>query len=105
LVTITCTNPSTPSPRSPLRKDVLDALEHLTTSMWPGVIVTPYMASGASDGKFLRTAGIPVYGVTGMFSDMDDGRAHGKDERIGVKEYYNGVEFIYRYIKILSSGS
>ena len=104
LVTITCTNPSTPSPRSPLRKDVLDALEHLTTTMCPGVIVTPYMASGASDGKFLRAAGIPVYGVTGMFSDMDDGRAHGKDERIGVKEYYNGVEFIYRYIKTLSSG-
>jgi len=104
LVTITCTNPSTPSPRSPLRKYVLDALEHLTTSMWPGVIVTPYMASGASDGKFLRAAGIPVYGVTGIFSDIDDGRAHGKDERIGVKEYYNGVEFIYRYIKTLSSG-
>ena len=105
LVAITCTNPSTLNPRSPLRKDVLDALDRLTASMWPGVIVTPYMASGASDGKFLRAAGIPVYGVTGMFSDMDDVRAHGKDERLGVKEFYNGVEFIYRFIKVLSSGS
>jgi acetylornithine deacetylase/succinyl-diaminopimelate desuccinylase-like protein len=105
LVTITVTNASSLSPRSPLRKDVLEALDRLTASMWPGVIVTPYMASGASDGKFLRAAGIPVYGVTGMFSDMDDVRAHGKDERVGVKEYYNGVEFIYRFIKVLSSGN
>jgi len=103
LVTVTCTNPSTPSPRSPLRKDVMDDLEQLTASMWPGVVVAPYMSGGASDGKFLRAAGIPVYGITGMFSDMDDVRAHGKDERIGVKEFYKGVEFIYRFIKVLSS--
>ena len=104
-VTITCTNASILGPRSPIRKDVLNALERLTASMWPGVIVTPYMASGASDGKFLRAAGIPVYGITGMFTDMDDVRAHGKDERLGVKEFYNGVEFIYRFIKVLTSGS
>ncbi len=104
LVRITVVNASTLSPRSPLRKDVLDALDRLTAVMWPGVVVTPYMSSGASDGKFLRAAGIPVYGVTGIFSDMDDVRAHGKDERVGVKEYYNGVEFIYRFIKALSAG-
>ena len=103
LVAITCTNPSTPSPRSPIRKDVLEALDRLTASMWPGVIVVPYMSSGASDGKFLRAAGIPVYGITGMFADIDDVRAHGKDERLGVKEFYKGVEFIYRFIKVLSS--
>jgi acetylornithine deacetylase/succinyl-diaminopimelate desuccinylase-like protein len=103
LVTITVTNASTLSPRSPLRKDVLDDLDRLTNSMWPGVIVAPYMSSGASDGKFLRAAGIPVFGVTGMFADMDDVRAHGKDERLGVKEFYKGVEFIYRFIKVLSS--
>ena len=103
LVTITCTNASTLSPRSSLRKDVLDDLDQLTASMWPGVIVTPYMSSGASDGKFLRAAGIPVYGITGMFADMDDVRAHGKDERLGVKEFYKGVEFIYRFIKVQST--
>ena len=104
-VTITRTNASTPSPRSPLRKDVLETLERLTSVMWPGVIVTPYMASGASDGKLLRAAGIPVYGITGMFTDMDDPRAHGKDERLGVKQFYNGVEFIYRFVKAMASGS
>jgi acetylornithine deacetylase/succinyl-diaminopimelate desuccinylase-like protein len=61
------------------------------------------MATGATDGKHLRTAGIPVYGVSGMFGDVDDIRAHGKDERIGVKEFFNGVEFMYRLMKTLSS--
>jgi acetylornithine deacetylase/succinyl-diaminopimelate desuccinylase-like protein len=104
-VTITCTNSSMIGPRSPLRKDIYEALDRLTASMWPGVIVTPYMSSGASDGRMLRAAGVPVYGISGMFVDMDDNRAHGKDERIGVKEFYKGVEFMYRFLKALTSGS
>ena len=103
-VTITCTNSSMIGPRSPLRKDIYEALDRLTASMWPGVIVTPYMSGGASDGRMLRAAGIPVYGISGMFTDMDDNRAHGKDERIGVKEFYKGVEFMYRFMKELTSG-
>jgi acetylornithine deacetylase/succinyl-diaminopimelate desuccinylase-like protein len=104
-VTITCTYASTIGPRSPLRKDVMEALERLTTSMWPGVTVTPNMSTGASDGRLLRAAGIPVYGISGMFTDMDDIRAHGKDERLGVKEFYKGVDFIYAFIKALASGA
>lgn len=90
------------SPLSPLREEVMAPIERITASMWPGVIVTPVMMTGASDGRFLRRAGIPVYGVSGMFYDMDDVRAHGKDERIGVKEFYEGVEFMYKIIKALS---
>jgi acetylornithine deacetylase/succinyl-diaminopimelate desuccinylase-like protein len=93
------------TPRSPLRKDVMDSLEKITASMWSGVIVTPVMSTGATDGKSLRAAEIPVYGISGMFTDIDDVRAHGKDERIGVKEYYEGVEFMYRFMKALASGS
>jgi acetylornithine deacetylase/succinyl-diaminopimelate desuccinylase-like protein len=104
-VTITCTNAAALSPRSPLRKDVLEILERLTTSMWPGAIVTPQMSTGASDGRALRAAGIPVYGISGMFMDWNDVRAHGKDERIGVKEFYKGVEFMYRFLKALHSDS
>lgn len=102
-VRITCSYAANPGPMSPLRKDVLDAVDHLTDSMWPGVIVTPIMATGATDGKRLRSAGIPVYGISGMFGDVDDVRAHGKDERIGVQEFYNGIEFMYRLMKELSS--
>ena len=104
-VTITCAYASTMGPLSPLRKDGLEALDQLTGSMWPGVIVTPDMSTGASDGRLLRAAGIPVYGISGMFTDMDDVRAHGKDERLGVKEFYKGVEFMYRFIKALTSRS
>jgi acetylornithine deacetylase/succinyl-diaminopimelate desuccinylase-like protein len=104
-IKITCTYASVQSPLSPLRKDILDKLDQLTAAMWPGVTVTPVMSTGATDGKWLRRAGIPVYGISGLFADVDDFRAHGKDERIGVKEFYNGVEFMYRLMKVLASGS
>ncbi len=102
-VTITRRLASILSPRSPLRKDILDTVDRLVASMWPGVVVTPTMSAGASDGRLLRGAGMPVYGISGMFADTDDVRAHGKDERLGVKEFYEGVEFMYRLIKGLSS--
>ena len=102
-ITITRTHASILSPRSPLRKDILDTVDRLVASMWPGVVVTPTMSAGASDGRQLRGAGIPVYGISGMFTDMNDVRAHGKDERLGVKEFYEGVEFMYRLLKALAS--
>jgi acetylornithine deacetylase/succinyl-diaminopimelate desuccinylase-like protein len=105
LVAITCAYASASGPRSPLRKDVIDSLEKITASMWPGIIVTPVMSTGATDGKSLRAAGIPVYGISGMVTDIEDVRAHGKDERLGVKEYYEGVEFMYRFMKALALGS
>jgi acetylornithine deacetylase/succinyl-diaminopimelate desuccinylase-like protein len=104
-VTITRLGMSTQGPLSPLRKDVMEPLENVTSTMWPGVVVIPTMSTGASDGKLLRIAGIPVYGISGMFTDIDDVRAHGRDERLGVKEFYKGVDFMYRFIKVLTSGS
>jgi acetylornithine deacetylase/succinyl-diaminopimelate desuccinylase-like protein len=104
-ITVTHGGQPQPAPLSPLRKDIMDIIETLTASMWPGVTVTPIMSTGASDGRYLRQAGIPVYGVSGIFSDIDDVRAHGRDERIGVKEFYDGVEFMYKFIKALASGS
>jgi acetylornithine deacetylase/succinyl-diaminopimelate desuccinylase-like protein len=101
-VSVICSYASTQAPLSPLRKDVMDPVERLTASMWPGAVVTPTMSTGATDGKSLRAAGIPVYGISGMFGDIDDIRAHGRDERIGVKEFYDGNEFMYRFIKALT---
>ena len=73
--------------------------------MWVGVNVMPVIGTGGSNRKLLRPAGIPVYGISGMFIDIDDTRAHGKGERIGVKEFYDGIEFRYKFMKALSSGS
>jgi acetylornithine deacetylase/succinyl-diaminopimelate desuccinylase-like protein len=91
-----------PSPPSPLRPDLMAAVERHTREMWPGVIVLPVMATGATDGVALRNAGIPTYGVDGIFFDVDDVRAHGRDERVGVKAFYDGREFLYRLVKTVS---
>ena len=59
--------------------------------MFPGVTVVPVMGTGATDGLYLRNAGIPTYGVEGIFYELDDNRAHGRDERVGVKQYLRGA--------------
>jgi acetylornithine deacetylase/succinyl-diaminopimelate desuccinylase-like protein len=92
-------NPSKPSP---LRPDVMSAVEALTKEMFPGAIVVPVMSTGATDGLFLRNGEIPTYGVDGTFGDIDDVRAHGRDERVGVKQFFEGLEFQYRLIKALA---
>jgi acetylornithine deacetylase/succinyl-diaminopimelate desuccinylase-like protein len=102
-ISVTCIDSSFRAPLSPLREDVTGPLVQIASAMWPGVNVTPIMSTGASDGIYLRIHGMPVYGVSGMFSDVDDVRAHGKDERMGVKEFYDGVDFMYRFIKAMSS--
>jgi acetylornithine deacetylase/succinyl-diaminopimelate desuccinylase-like protein len=63
------------------------------------VPVTPVMDTGGSDGSVLRLAGIPTYAVSALFHDVDDVRAHGRDERIEVEEFYRGLEFEYRLVK------
>ncbi|RPJ84769.1 MAG: M20/M25/M40 family metallo-hydrolase, partial [Acidobacteria bacterium] len=92
-----------PSPASPLRPEIVQAVERATSALWPGVPVLPVMSTGATDGLFLRRAGIPVYGVSGLFDDIDDVRAHGKDERMGVREFFDGLEFMYRVVKDLGA--
>lgn len=90
-------------PPSPLLPEVIAAEESVLNEMWPGVPLVPTMSTGASDGKFTRIAGIPTFGVSCMFFDMNDSRAHGKDERVNVQDFYDGVEFNYRLMKQLSS--
>ncbi len=92
-----------PAPLSPLRPEVVTQMERITSELWPGVPVVPIMSTGATDGARLRIAGIPTYGVSGLFDDIDDVRAHGKDERMGITEFYDGLEFMYRLVKALSS--
>ena len=102
-VVVTPQNQARPSPLSKLRPDILQTVSTLTGAMWPGVVVTAVMSTGASDGKQLRQAGMSVYGVSGMFGDVDDVRAHGRDERIGVTDFYRGVEFMYRFLPTIAA--
>jgi acetylornithine deacetylase/succinyl-diaminopimelate desuccinylase-like protein len=92
------------APASPMRPDILKAFDQITDTMWPGVVTLPSMATGASDGRYLRAAGIPTYGIQGFFLDRDDVRAHGRDERMPVESFYEGQTFLYELVKKLSSG-
>jgi acetylornithine deacetylase/succinyl-diaminopimelate desuccinylase-like protein len=103
-VEVTPRGTATPSPPSPLTPEVLGPIERITEEMWPGVRVLPVMSTGATDALYLRREGIPVYGVSGLFGDMDDNRMHGQDERIEVEHFYEGQEFLYRLVKALSGG-
>jgi acetylornithine deacetylase/succinyl-diaminopimelate desuccinylase-like protein len=91
------------NPPSPLRPDVMGALERVTEEMWPGVPVVPVMETGASDSVYTRAAGIPTYGISGMWMDPNEDRSHGRDERLAVWSFYTGVDFYYRFVKILTS--
>jgi acetylornithine deacetylase/succinyl-diaminopimelate desuccinylase-like protein len=92
-------NPSKPAV---LRDDVMSAVTSIVGAMFPGVPVVPTMSTGATDGLFLRNAGIPTFGVDGLFDDIDDVRAHGRDERVGIKQFNEDLEFQYRLITTLS---
>ena len=92
-----------PSDPSPLTDEILHAVESATEEMWPGVVVIPTMTTGATDGAKMRNAGIPTYGVSGLFVDRSDIRIHGRDERLAVESFYDGYEFMYRLVKKLSS--
>jgi len=101
-VVITVVTAAIPSPPSPLKPEIMDPVERVTKRLW-NIPVVPVMETGATDGLYLRNAGIPVYGVSGVFVDINDIRAHGRDERIGVQDYYDGAEYIYQLVKAVSS--
>jgi len=95
--------PTVPVPPSPLLPEVVEAEKKTVESFWAGLPVVSTMSTGATDGRFLRIAGIPTYGIACIFFEVNDNRAHGKDERIGVRDFYEGVEVAYRLFKNLSS--
>ncbi len=90
---------------SPLNPEIMRVVEQLTAEFWPGIPVLPTMLAAATDGSYLRNAGIPTYGHSGLATDVADVRVHGKDERILVKSFHDGHEYLYRLVKALSSDS
>jgi acetylornithine deacetylase/succinyl-diaminopimelate desuccinylase-like protein len=90
------------APASEPNLEVEKAMEAAVSQMWPGLPVIPVMETGATDGKWLRLAGIPTYGISGVFIDPEDKRAHGKDERVGVRDFSWGVDFYDQLVKALA---
>jgi acetylornithine deacetylase/succinyl-diaminopimelate desuccinylase-like protein len=91
--------PSIPSPLSPA---AMKPIEEVTHELWPGVSVVPLMSTGASDGLYLRNAGIPTYGVSGLFGEIGESRSHGRDERVGVQQFYESAQFLFALVKRLT---
>ncbi|MDQ2766897.1 MAG: M20/M25/M40 family metallo-hydrolase [Gemmatimonadota bacterium] len=92
-----------PTSPSPLTAELLDPIKILTGRMFNGVPVIPFMSTGATDGRYLRAGGIPTYGVSGLFVEPSDVRAHGKDERVLQKSLYDSQAFLYELVKMLST--
>ena len=89
---------STPSA---LHGEVMAAIERLSAEFWPGIPVIPTMSAAGTDSTYLRNAGIPAYGHSGLADDVDDFRAHGRDERVPVKSFFEGQEYLYRLVMAL----
>ena len=103
-IVVTLTGAPDPvSPPPPLTPAILDPIMAAAARHWPGVPVVPSMAAGATDGRFTNAAGIPTYGVTGMFGDPDGGGAHGLNERIRVRSLYEGRDFLFDLVKAYSA--
>ena len=92
-----------PLPKLTLPPDIMNPLAKVSNEMWPGAPVIPEMATGASDGILTIAAGMPTYGISGVAIDYDDIRFHGRDERVRVQSFYDGLEFCYRFLKLLTS--
>jgi len=99
-VKVTVARGARESPPSPLTAELLQRIEETTLEVWPGMPVVPTMSTGATDGLYLRRAGIPVYGVSGLFYDQPN--AHGMNEHVSAQAFYEGLEFMYRLVRKVS---
>jgi len=102
-VTVAAMYPPYAAETSPEHKAVFEAYTHAVHKRHPGVAVFPYMSPGATDGTAFRTAGVPVYGVDGIWIvSPEDERAHGVNERLPVGAFYEDLDHWYDMVKELT---
>lgn len=104
-VKVTAKGRAVSSPASPINPEIMHTIEALAGELWPGVPVIPTMSGGYTDSRWLRNAGIPSYGVSGLFTDPAHSGVHGLNEQVGVKQLYDSKEFLYRLVKRLAAPS
>jgi len=103
-IKVTRTSEAVVSAPSALHEEIMGAITKLSGEFWPGVPIIPTMSAGATDGSYLRNAGIPTYGHSGLGSEIGDNRAHGRDERVLVTSFWQGQDYLYRLVKMLAGG-
>jgi acetylornithine deacetylase/succinyl-diaminopimelate desuccinylase-like protein len=97
--------PQFPTSVPPIEPALLAATTDLTRSMWGDIPVIPTMSTGATDGHWLRAAGIPTYGVSGIFSSPGETNSHGRDEKLRVKSFFEGLDFLDKLVRRLGAGT
>jgi acetylornithine deacetylase/succinyl-diaminopimelate desuccinylase-like protein len=98
-IRLTPVGEATLAPAPPLSRAILDPVEAVSAQLWPGVPVIPTLLVATTDSRFLNHAGIPAYGLSGLFRDPDGNGVHGLNERIRIRSLYDGHEFLYRVVK------
>jgi acetylornithine deacetylase/succinyl-diaminopimelate desuccinylase-like protein len=98
-VKVTASRGYRPAAPAPVTEKVLGPAQRVSQAIWPGVPIVPHMATGATDAVSLNAAGIPTYGVSGLFRDPDGNGVHGLNERIRVRSVMEGRAFLYRLVK------
>lgn len=100
-IAVSTVYPMVPSTASPLRDDVLPAVEKAADAFWPGAHVVPGMSAGATDGLYLRNVNVPVFGLSAIEIDPAEDRSHGLDERAPVRSVFESREYWYGLVKAL----
>jgi acetylornithine deacetylase/succinyl-diaminopimelate desuccinylase-like protein len=98
-------DPGIQSPPPPLNSSIMGPMRKIADEIWPGVAIIPTMSTGATDGAYLNAAGVPTYGLSGMFHDVEGSHAHGLNERIRVKSLMDGRRFLYEIVKLYADGA
>jgi acetylornithine deacetylase/succinyl-diaminopimelate desuccinylase-like protein len=93
------------APLPPLSEAIMAPVRKVANQIWPGVVIVPSMSTGATDGRFLNSTGVPTYGLSGMFHDAEGSHAHGLNERIRVQSLLDGRRFLYEVVKLYANGT
>ena len=86
----------------PLAPALTKPIETLAAKYFPGVPVIPSISTGATDGVYLSSVGIPTYGVPSVWTDPDGNGTHGLNERVEVKALYTARDYLYDLVKTLA---
>jgi acetylornithine deacetylase/succinyl-diaminopimelate desuccinylase-like protein len=97
--------PGMQAPLPALSAAIMAPVRKVAAEIWPGVVIVPTMSTGATDGRFLNSTGVPTYGLSGMFHDAEGSHAHGLNERIRVKSLLDGRRFLYEVVKLYANGT
>jgi len=89
----------------PITPALMGPIERVSAKHYPGLPIIPILQPGATDAQFTSNAGIPTYGIGGIFFESDGGGAHGLDERLRVVSLYDGRDYLYDLVKAFAEGT